>query len=71
MVTYIDVMQSEEFMKIAGIEALELIAKANGRSLDEAAAAFAMGAPNVVKEFERLIVSAAKAVADAMTKETN
>jgi len=64
MTTSINVINSEEFMKIALTEACEYVAKANGRTTEEAMMAYLQGCENVVRQVNELIAM----LADEMAK---
>lgn len=57
-------MSSPAFVKIALEDALELIAKANGQTVELARKALEMEVPNVVEQVAKLIVKAAQHCAD-------
>lgn len=60
------IARSAEFCQIATIDALELIAKKNGRTADEAAAAFAAGNEKVRQMVAGLVFAAAQTMADTI-----
>ena len=67
-VTIEAVLLSPAFGQVAAIEALQFIAKKNNRTMDDAVAAFAAGAPNVVKQVKELVLAAAEALVEKLNE---
>ena len=62
------VLSSSEFMKIAVADAIELVAKVNGQTLELTTAAFNMGVENVTRQVAKLVVAGAKETAKMMNE---
>lgn len=56
--------QSPAFMSIALSDALKLVAKTNGQTLELACEAFSLQVPNVVDQVAKLVAAAAQHCAD-------
>lgn len=57
-------IKSERFMEITTEEAVKTIAKANGQTIDATRRALDLATPNVVKEYVKLIMAAARKCAE-------
>lgn len=62
------VLSSSEFMKIAVTDAIALVAKVNGQTVELTTAAFNMGVENVTKQVAKLVVAGAEATAKMMNE---
>lgn len=63
------IARSPEFCQIATVDALEFIAKKNGRTADEAAAAFAAGNKEIRQMVADLVLAAAETLAETINNE--
>lgn len=61
-------LSSPKFMEIAIEDALKLVAKTNGQSLELAKNAFNLQVPNVVNEVAKLVIKAAEHCASEANK---
>lgn len=62
------VLSSSEFMKIAVADAIALVAKVNGQTVELTTAAFRMGVENVTHQVAKLVVAGAEATAKMMNE---
>ena len=70
MTTYtaMSFMNSPAFVQIALEDALKLVAKTNGQTVELTAKAFEMEVPNVVNQVAKLVAKAAQVCADEANK---
>lgn len=70
MTTYtaMSFMNSPAFVQIALEDALKLVAKTNGQTVELTTKAFEMEVPNVVNQVSKLVAKAAQVCADSANK---
>ena len=66
--TAMSFMNSPAFVQIALEDALKLVAKTNGQSVELTTEAFGLEVPNVVNQVAKLVAKAAQVCADEVNK---
>jgi hypothetical protein len=64
MITTNQVLTTPAYHQVAVIDALEFIAKKNGRTMEEAVEAFSMGVESVVSQVKQLVLAGAEIIAE-------